>query len=252
MLLKNTLLLDKQKNKSTENKNICKESYSVVETVTANGHLFPPLIIIYMLHIICYTSWCMNGPKDTAAYLSSDNNWQDKNTLFVYFKKFVDWSKDLPKPILVLSDGHVSHIQYRVSQLALENNTHIVTHSEHSSDKLQPLDVGVFGSVKKDRVKIKREYGRKTSFKTISKEEFPSLMAKLRPAFNEQNVMAGFKSSGIWPSDLKKALSKLPPDQAEAATDISASFKDFEEVDLPALESTAQKLAHQVMKLLNL
>lgn len=187
----------------------------------------------------------MNGPKDTAAYLSSDNGWQDKNTLFVYFKKFVDWSKDSSKPNLVLSDGHVSHIQYR----ALENNIHIVTHPAHSSDKLQPLDVGVFGLVKKDRVKIKREYGRKTSFKTISKEEFPSLMAKLRPAFNEQNVMAGFKSSGIWPSDLKKALSKLPPDQVEAATDISASLKDFKEVDLPALESTAQKLAHQVLNL---
>lgn len=219
-----------------------------VETVTANGQLFPPLIIYKSKNL--YTSWCMNGPKDT--YLSSDNGWQDKNTLFVYFKKFVDWSKDSPKPILVLSDGHVGHIQYRVSKLALENNIHIVTHPAHSSDKLQPLDVGVFGPVKKDRVKIKREYGRETSFKTISKEEFPSLMAKLRPAFNKQNVMAGFKSSGIWPSDLKKALSKLPPDQVEAATDISASLKDFEEVDLPALESTAQKLAHQVLKLLNL
>lgn len=107
----------------------------------------------------------------------------------------------------------------------------------------------MFGPVKKDRVKIKREHGRKTSFKTISKEESPSLIVKLRPAFNEQNVMAGFKSSGIWPFDLKKALSKLPPDQVETGTDISASLKNFEEGDLPAPKSTAQKLAHQVLNL---
>lgn len=50
----------------------------------------------------------------------------------------------------------------------------------------------------------------------------------------------------------EKALNKLPPDQVETGTNISASLKDFEEVDLPAPESTAQKLAHQVLKLLNL
>lgn len=65
-------------------------------------------------------------------------------------------------------------------------------------------------------------------------------MAKLQSAFKEQNIMAGFKSSGIWPFDLKKTLGKLPTDQVETGTDISAILEDFEEVDLPAPESTAE------------
>lgn len=87
-----------------------------------------------------YTSWCMNGPKE-AAYFSSDNGWPDKNNFFFYFKKFVDWSKDWPKQILVLYNGHVS-------QLALENNIYTLS-LFRQTQALSP--------VKKEWVKIKRE-----------------------------------------------------------------------------------------------
>lgn len=46
------------------------------------------------------------------------------------------------------------------------------------------------------------------SLKTITKEDFPSLMKELqdRGAFKEANIKASFKSSGIWPIDLQWAL----------------------------------------------
>lgn len=49
-----------------------KDTYSVVETIAANGDLFPPLIIYKSKNM--YNTWCANGPKDTA-YLSSENGW---------------------------------------------------------------------------------------------------------------------------------------------------------------------------------
>lgn len=60
-----------------------------------------------------------------------------------------EWTKNWPKPILIIFDGYKSHIQYRVSSLAIENNVHILSLPSHSSDKIQPLDVGVFAPVKK-------------------------------------------------------------------------------------------------------
>lgn len=187
-----------------------KEMFSVVETVAADGHLFPPLIIYKSKNL--YDSWCVNGPEG-AAYLSSPHGWQDKKTFLCYFQKFVEWTKDMPKPILVIYDGHKSHTQYRVAKLAIENNIQILTLPAHSSDKIQPLDVGVFAPVKKMWLTIKREHGRKTSFKTIRKEDFPNLMKELRDrgAFKEASIKAGFKSSGVWPIDLQRALKKLPP-----------------------------------------
>lgn len=187
-----------------------KETFSVVETVAANGHLFPPLIIYKSKNL--YSTWCVNGPEG-AAYLSSENGWQEKKTFFFYFQKLVAWTKEWPKPILIIYDGHKSHIQCKVSKLALENNIHILSLPAHSSDKIQPLDVGVFAPVKKMWLQIKRAHGRKTSYKNITKEDFPSLMKELRQkgAFKESNIKAGFESSGIWPVNLAKALSKLPP-----------------------------------------
>lgn len=39
-----------------------KDTFSAVETVAANGHLFPPLIIYKSKNL--YSAWCINGPKD--------------------------------------------------------------------------------------------------------------------------------------------------------------------------------------------
>jgi hypothetical protein len=74
-----------------------KETFSVVETVAANGHLFPPLIIYKSKNL--YTSWCVNGPKGSG-YLSSENGWQDKNTFFHYFKKLMGGQRTGPNQFL--------------------------------------------------------------------------------------------------------------------------------------------------------
>lgn len=209
-----------------------KETFSVVETVAANGHLFPPLIIYKSKNL--YSSWCVNGPKDSG-YLSSENGWQDKNTFFYYFKKLMEWTNDWPKPILIVYDGHKSHIQYRVSEMAIKNKVHILSLPAHSSDKLQPLDVGVFGPVKKAWLRVKRNYARKTSFKSITKEDFPSLMKELRDqgAFKEHNIKAGFKSSGIWPVNLAVALRKLPPQLDAPPTPTPAQVIGLSDVQSP-------------------
>ena len=95
------------------------------------------------------------------------------------------------------------------------NKIHILSLPAHSSDKLQPLDVGVFGPAKKVWLSVKRDFGRKTNFKSISKEDFPPLMKELRTrdGFKKKNIISGFRSSGIWPLNIEEALKKLPPIQ---------------------------------------
>lgn len=187
-----------------------KETFSVVETIAGNGHVFPPCIIYKSKYL--YHTWCLNGPEG-AAYVSSDNGWHDKKTFQSYFAKFVEWTKDWKKPILVVYDGHNSHIQLSISKMAKENNIHILSLPAHSSDKIQPLDVAVFGPAKKVWMKVKREYSRRSSQKSINKEVFPSLLKEMREqgAFPAANIISGFRSSGIWPVSLEKAIAKLPP-----------------------------------------
>lgn len=68
-------------------------------------------------------------------------------------------------------------------------------------------------------------------------------MRELRVAFKEENIRAGFKSSGIWPLDLKKALSKLPPETTTtpntAAVTPTLPPKTTTTSNTPATETTA-------------
>lgn len=49
------------------------------------------------------------------------------------------------KPILLIFDGHSSHITDQIRELALNNNIHLFCLPPHTTHKLQPLDVGCFG-----------------------------------------------------------------------------------------------------------
>jgi hypothetical protein len=49
------------------------------------------------------------------------------------------------KPILLIYDGHGSHNTIELIKLARENNIVLFCLPPHTTHKLQPLDVGVFG-----------------------------------------------------------------------------------------------------------
>ena len=49
------------------------------------------------------------------------------------------------KPILLIYDGHGSHETHPMHQLAVNNNIILLSLSPHTTHKLQPLDVRVFG-----------------------------------------------------------------------------------------------------------
>lgn len=193
-----------------------KTSYSVVETVSADGHIFPPYTIYKSKYL--YSNWLVGGPPG-ACYNRSENGWQDRETFLAYFKKFLEWIADRPKPHLLVLDGHSSHIQYEVARLALENNVHILVLPSHTTSKLQPLDVAVFGPTKKVWLRVKREHQTMSAGQPITKEVFPSLMKKLREngGFPSRNIVSGFSETGLWPVNRQVVLRKIPQEVSRSA-----------------------------------
>ena len=49
------------------------------------------------------------------------------------------------KPILLIFDGHGSHKKFKLLKLAKEHNIIIFSLPPHTTYKLQPLDIGIFG-----------------------------------------------------------------------------------------------------------
>ena len=52
------------------------------------------------------------------------------------------------RPVLLIFDGHSSHITIDVIEYARSNGLHLLCLPSHTSHILQPLDVGVFKSFK--------------------------------------------------------------------------------------------------------
>jgi hypothetical protein len=103
------------------------------------------------------------------------------------------------KPILLILDGHSSHETLKFIDLAEENNIIVLCLPPHTTHKLQPLDVGVFGPFQRawiDRCDSVVEL----IGSEMPKEEFIKQYMDVRNiSFKSITIISAFKKSGIWP-----------------------------------------------------
>lgn len=177
-----------------------KEMYTVLGCVAANGKVFPPYILYKAKNL--YDSWCVGGPYG-AGYSTTDSGWMEGTTLASWFeKRFLYHVRHIKKPILVLFDGHSSHITVDLITTAKAHDVHLLCMPPHCSHVLQPLDVGVFGPAKKDWSKILKRHYKGSRLKSVDKSTFPGLLKQLyAKAFRKEHVISGFMKSGIYPVD---------------------------------------------------
>ena len=142
-----------------------------------------------------------NGPSG-CLYGKSPDGYMDEDLFLTWFEEiFVGMSE--VQPTVLIIDGHGSHITYSVIKRALEENIKIILLPPHTTDVIQPLDVGLFRSLKMnlskvtDRIKMLSVTGgyqsiNKTNFTAIFKESFERSMS-LATITNE------FRKTGIYP-----------------------------------------------------
>lgn len=86
-----------------------KKSYSVLFAISGSGDGIPQFIIFQGKQM--RDKWSTNCPE-RAVFATSEKGCKDKEIFLQYFKHFVEWCRDRPKPLLLLLDGHGSHMQY--------------------------------------------------------------------------------------------------------------------------------------------
>ena len=128
-----------------------------------------------------------------------------------WFEKiFVVGTSHVPPNFLII-DNHGSHISYSIIKRAVEENIKIILLPPHTTNVLQPLDVGLFRSLESnlskvtDGVKILGVTGdyqniSKTNFTAIFKESFERSMSLA-------TIKNGFRKTGIFPFN-PKAINK--------------------------------------------
>ncbi|KAJ8949049.1 hypothetical protein NQ314_008300 [Rhamnusium bicolor] len=117
-------------------------------------------------------NWCQNGPED-AVYNCSPSVWMESSQFANWLENvFIKHTTKLEGPKLLIFHGHNFHLKIPLIEIACANNIELFCLPAHTSRALQPLDVGVFKSVKN----VLKDYYRHTGCKNVDKITFASLL----------------------------------------------------------------------------
>ena len=129
-----------------------------------------PLMIIYAKSFPG-GQYRFEGPDD-AVYARSESGWRDSELLVVWlFHKYAVSQR----PILLLTDGHKSHINIDVIDLCRSNDVILFCWPPHITHALQPLDVAVFKSLKMFSLRQSELFLSQKRISLLRRGNFPEL-----------------------------------------------------------------------------
>ncbi|CAF3927604.1 unnamed protein product [Rotaria sp. Silwood1] len=173
----------------------------------AAGEILPPFII-YPAKIL-NPQWTFGGPPGSS-FAVSDSGWITKSLFSEWFNRFVEHTRNVSKPILLIMDNHACHISIEVIEVAKQNQILLLLLPPSCTHALQPLDTVTFSSAKQSWKRIVTNYFLRSGRKTIRKIDLPLLFNKLySSAFIPKQVVAGFSRAGVWPFDSNAMKDKV-------------------------------------------
>lgn len=113
------------------------------------------------------------------------------------------------KPRILISDGLASHESLDVMAFCYENNIILCQLPSHTSHKLQPCDVAVFGPLKTAyREQVERLF--RGGAGTIGKKHFTLLYSRARAtAMTARNIRSAWSKAGLVPLNPQRVLGSL-------------------------------------------
>ncbi|CAM4946739.1 unnamed protein product [Rotaria socialis] len=177
----------------------------------AAGDILPPFIIYTAKNL--NRQLTLGGPPDSS-FAVSDSGWITKRLFADWFKSFIEHTKNVSKPMLLIMDNHSCHISIEVIELAKKNQILLLLLPPCCTHALQPLDTATFSSAKQSWKRIVTKYFLRSGLKTIRKIDLSVLFKELYSStFTPKQVLAGFSRAGVWPFDsnaMKEKVARQP------------------------------------------
>ena len=140
---------------------------------------------------------------DGCLYGKSPNGFIDEELFLTWFEEIFVPGTSHVRPTLLIIDGHWLHISYSIIKRAVEENIKVILLPPHTTNVLQPLDIGLFRSFKSNFSKatdgvtmlsVTGDYQNinKANFTGIFKESFERSMILT-------TIKNGFRKIGICP-----------------------------------------------------
>jgi len=146
----------------------------------------------------------------TACVGTSDSGFMTSQLFQQWFSKHFVKHCVPERPVLLIVDGHSSHIDFQLLEIARDNEIILMTLPPHTSHLYQPLDVGVFGPLKTCFRDLMSTFILENPEKPPTTSDFVDrLYDTFIKAVTFDHVISGFVGACIYPWNKTKALEKL-------------------------------------------
>lgn len=168
--------------------------------INAYGQTVPPSIIFPRVN---FKQHMLTGAPRGSLGLAAPSGWMNY-LLFIdvlnHFIKFTNSSKQ--NPTLLIMDNHESHISINCIDLAKENGVTILTLPPHCSNRMQPLDVSIYGPFKSYYNHAVDSWLQNHPGRTLTIYDVSQCIGlAFEKSMTQKNITAGFKATGIFPFD---------------------------------------------------
>lgn len=166
--------------------------------VSAGGNKIPPMFLFPRKHL---ASTFLDNTLDQTLGIANESGWMKQDEFYEFMLHFIQFSgASLGNPQLLLLDNHASHLSVAALDAAMRNGVTILSFPPHCSHRLQPLDVSVFGPLKKYYSTecadwLKNNVGKALEIRHIAGLASKAIALALLPA----TIMSGFRITGICP-----------------------------------------------------
>jgi 4-hydroxybenzoate polyprenyltransferase len=185
---------------------------SILECVNAEGNCLPPVVVFTGKSV--QQQWFPQNDEELQEYVSwnftaTENGWTCNDIGYEWLTKhFIPLTNPGGKEWrLLIMDGHNSHVSDEFMSTCAANRVFFCCLPAHTSHVTQPLDVAVFSPLKSGYRKHLEQFGYEDLGSAASKQTFLYCYHRARKeALTARNIRAGWKTTGLWPVDISKAL----------------------------------------------
>ncbi|XP_014212661.1 tigger transposable element-derived protein 4-like [Copidosoma floridanum] len=128
------------------------------------------------------------------------SGWMETDVFTQWFIKFIEFSKaSLENPVLLILDGHCSHVKnLEVAELGKEKGIIVLCFPPHCTHRMQPLDVGFMKPLNYYYAEEVNKFQRSRS-QVQMKDVFGIFGKAWQKACKIDTAVNAFKTTGIWP-----------------------------------------------------
>lgn len=179
-----------------------RDNTSVLMAASADGEKAPPLIIFKGKNV--WSEWTARRDKESdVVYAATKNGWMEATVFENYFVKTFLKQVANRRPILLIFDGHSTHVTLKLIEEALKENITILKLPPHTSHMLQPMDLSVFKTFKYSWDEELIKWQRLNVGLKLPKKIFSEMIINIWENIDKEIIINGFKKGGIYPIDKK-------------------------------------------------